>query len=57
MHDLRKLIRKVIDTSAEPECGCEYQHAWNCDAMTYRNAITELETYLKEHEDKQILDT
>jgi hypothetical protein len=43
------LSRKVVKTSDEPECGCEYQHE-RCAAMDYRNAVRELESFIKEIE-------
>ncbi len=43
------LARKVVETSDEPECGCEYQHE-RCAAMDYRNAVCELESFIKKIE-------
>lgn len=43
------LSRRVVETSDEPECGCEYQHE-RCAAMAYRNAVRELESFIKEIE-------
>ena len=47
------LLVNLIRCSAEPDCGCEYQHISSCDAMRYRNAVEDIEAYIHELKRKE----
>jgi hypothetical protein len=45
--ELKEKILELIEISGDPDCECEYQHDWSCDAMKYRTLAKEIREALK----------